>query len=112
MIITMEKNICLICGFDGLEEPPYYEDYAGSNEICICCGFEFGVDDYDCDEFNHNHLTDKEIVEKSHILWRKKWVERDFKLFAPENFPDYMKNGDFLKTEEAANQLKNLELKL
>jgi len=108
----MEKNICLICGFDGLEEPPYYEDYAGSNEICICCGFEFGVDDYDCDEFNHNHLTDKEIVEKSHILWRKKWVERDFKLFAPENFPDYMKNGDFLKTEEAANQLKNLELKL
>lgn len=105
----MEKNRCLICGFDRLEEPPYYEDYAGSNEICHCCGFEFGVDDYDCDEFNHDQLTDKEIVEKSHILWRKKWIEEGFKLFVPESFPDGMKNGDFLKPEEAAKQLKNVE---
>ena len=107
----MEKNRCLICGFDGLEEPPYYEDYAGSNEICHCCGFEFGVDDYDydCDEFNHDQLTDKEIVEKSHILWRKEWIEEGFKLFVPESFPDGMKNGDFLKPEEAAKQLKNVE---
>lgn len=67
----MKKYICMICGFDKLEEIPYYEDFGGSNEICSCCGFEFGVDDFDCDEFDHNHLTDKEIVEKSHILWRK-----------------------------------------
>lgn len=106
----MKKYICMICGFDKLEEIPYYEDFGGSNEICSCCGFEFGVDDFDCDEFDHNHLTDKEIVEKSHILWRKKWVESNFELFDSKSFPTNLRNGNHLKREEANKQLKNLEL--
>ena len=31
--VEMNKNICLICGYNELEERPYYSDFAGSNEI-------------------------------------------------------------------------------
>jgi hypothetical protein len=52
---------CPICGFPILGEPPYRETTAcspdgesemtrgfatGSNEMCPCCGTEFGFDDY------------------------------------------------------------------
>jgi hypothetical protein len=41
--------ICLVCGYDGLDEPPYIDNdvRAGSFEICSCCGYQFGVDDLD-----------------------------------------------------------------
>lgn len=39
------KNICPVCGFDGLEEPAYSAQGSPSYEICPCCGFEFGYDD-------------------------------------------------------------------
>ena len=38
---------CPVCGFTGLEEPPYSSDQAGSYEICPACGFQFGVSDDD-----------------------------------------------------------------
>lgn len=68
------RYTCPVCGYDGLEEPTYYENFAGSNEICACCGFEFGVDDFDCDAFEHEGLTEREIVEESHRIWREKWT--------------------------------------
>lgn len=37
--------MCPVCGFDGLDEPPYGRDGIGSYEICPCCFFEFGFDD-------------------------------------------------------------------
>jgi hypothetical protein len=39
------KNICPVCGYDGLEEPPYDKNRNPSYEICDCCGYEFGFDD-------------------------------------------------------------------
>jgi len=38
-------NICLVCGYDSLDEPPYDEFGCSSFEICPCCGTEFGYDD-------------------------------------------------------------------
>ncbi|REJ19431.1 MAG: hypothetical protein C6W59_04240 [Paenibacillaceae bacterium] len=43
-------HVCPVCGFDGLEDPPYSQHQdpsTGSFEICGCCGFQFGVDDLD-----------------------------------------------------------------
>jgi len=37
--------ICPVCGYDELEKHPYDEKGNESFEICVCCAFEFGVDD-------------------------------------------------------------------
>ena len=41
-----KQNICPVCNYDGLFDPPYDENGYGSYEICPCCGFQFGLDDY------------------------------------------------------------------
>jgi hypothetical protein len=43
----MNKYMCPICGFDGLQEPPRSSSGGGSYEICPSCGFQFGVSDDD-----------------------------------------------------------------
>lgn len=105
------RYTCPICGYEGLAEPPYYDDFAGSNEICSCCGFEFGVDDFDCDTFEHECLTERQIVEKSHHIWREKWINRDFELFNESAFSHHMKYGQFLKEAEAIKQLNRIKKK-
>ena len=55
-----KQNICPVCSYDGLFDPHYDENGYGSYEICPCCGFQFGLDDYPD--------KDKGITE-----WRKKW---------------------------------------
>ena len=39
-------NVCPICNYSELYDPPYDNDGYGSYEICPCCGFEFGNDDF------------------------------------------------------------------
>ena len=39
------RNICLICGYDGLSKPAWIDD-SPSFEICPSCGTEFGYDDW------------------------------------------------------------------
>ena len=53
------KYICPVCFYNGLSEKPYDENDIGLDEICLCCGFQFG-----CDDFPDR---DNQI-----ILWRKK----------------------------------------
>jgi len=36
--------MCPVCGYEGLDDPAY-EDSAPSYEICVSCGFQFGVSD-------------------------------------------------------------------
>lgn len=36
--------LCPVCGYDELAFEPW-TDGAGSQEICICCGTQFGYDD-------------------------------------------------------------------
>lgn len=51
--------ICPVCGYDELDELPY-DDGTPSMDICDCCGFQFGVTDYD------EHISFEE--------WRQRWI--------------------------------------
>lgn len=51
---------CPVCGFNGLDEPPYSPDGHGLFEICPSCGFQFGVTDDD--------------LGISFREWRESWV--------------------------------------
>lgn len=58
----MNNYTCPVCGYGGLYDPPYNERGVGSDEICPCCGFQFGYDDYP-----EGPLAFKK--------WRQKWME-------------------------------------
>lgn len=58
------SNICPVCGYPELGEPPYrgtYKGGLGSLEICPSCRFQFGFTD------DSKHIT--------HEQWRKQWIE-------------------------------------
>ena len=59
----MGENICPVCGYDGLDEPPFNERGAGSDDICPCCGFQFGLDDFPYED------RERLVAE-----WRERWV--------------------------------------
>jgi len=98
--------MCSVCGWDKLENPPYYEHFAGSNEICSCCGFEFGVDDFDCVEIDMKQLSDEDIVKQAHEIYRHNWINHHFKLFNPSMFRGSVKTGQQLNADVAMNQLQ------
>ena len=68
------NNICPVCGYDKLDFKPYDEQGNASFEICPCCGFEFGCDDF----------PDKQ---KSFVEWRKKWIENGCNWFSRNPAP-------------------------
>ncbi|MFJ6207360.1 hypothetical protein [Lysinibacillus sp. NPDC092081] len=70
------ENICLVCGFNELDEPPYYEDGESSDEICPCCGFHFGYDD---------DVQDKKVVYEQ---WRDQWIENGSQWFSKGRKPN------------------------
>ena len=61
------KYVCPVCFYDQLTEEPYDEDGYGLYEICVCCGFQFGLDDY----------PDKE---KGQNQWRDQWIKNGLKM--------------------------------
>lgn len=71
------KNICPVCGYDKLDFSPYDKEGYASFDICPCCGFQFGNDDF----------PDKEL---SFATWRKNWIENGCIWFSrgikPENW--------------------------
>ena len=58
-------NRCLVCGYDGLDEPAYDDAGAPSFEICPCCGVEFGYEDA---SRSHKSLRD-EWIAKGMLWW-------------------------------------------
>lgn len=84
----LRKNICPVCGYDELLERPYEEDGLASYEICGCCGFQFGYDDYD--------------LGITHSEYREYWIENGCKW----RYSQLKPNGWSLK-----KQLKNLKNK-
>ncbi len=40
------KYPCPVCGYVGLTEPPYDDHQCPTHEICLCCGTQFGYDDF------------------------------------------------------------------
>ncbi len=65
---------CPVCNYKGLYEQPYNVQGYGSDEICPCCGFQFGYDDY----------PDKEIAQMN---WRKKWIDGGFLWYSKSRMP-------------------------
>lgn len=68
------KNTCPVCGYDKLDFKPYNEKGYASFEICPCCGFEFG-----CDDFPNK--------EKAFIEWRKNWIKSGCNWFSRNSKP-------------------------
>ena len=58
-------NTCPVCGYNQLNKQPY-EGTIPSYEICPCCGFEFGFDDYS-EGWSHKRYRDKWIL--SGMVW-------------------------------------------
>lgn len=85
--MTKKRYACPVCGFDGLQEPPYDERNAPSYEICPCCGFEFGFDEpADQDTFSS---------------FREKWLKNGAAWFMPALKP---KNWDLKKQLSKLNK--------
>ena len=84
------RNICPICGYDKLEEEPYNESGYGSDEICVCCGFQFGYDDFP-------------NKEESYVEWREKWICDNYKWFSRKTLQP--------KEWNIQIQLKNIKIK-
>jgi hypothetical protein len=55
-------HLCPICGFAGLDEPPYNPEGHGSYEICSSCSFQYGYHD--------------ESEGITHEEWRADWIRR------------------------------------
>ena len=81
--------ICPVCGYDGLDEPPYNEYGDPSHEICSCCGFEYGFHD------GFRNYTFK--------VYRKEWIEGGFNFNWDEDEPDNWNE------EQLKKQLKNIK---
>jgi predicted RNA-binding Zn-ribbon protein involved in translation (DUF1610 family) len=65
MRTSCTTNICPVCGYDELQEPPRNRTGGASLEICSSCGFQFGVTDDD------KGLTYDE--------YRQQWIETGMK---------------------------------
>lgn len=83
-------NICPVCGYTKLEEPPYNQYGEPTHEICSCCGYEYGFDD------TSEGYTFTE--------YRKEWIKRGFPFSYKEDKP---KNWNKKKMKK---QLKNIKL--
>lgn len=59
------EQLCPVCGFDGLDDPPWLDD-SPSDEICPSCGIQFGYDD----------AAGGDIGERRRVYdaWRARWL--------------------------------------
>ena len=71
--MSAKNNICPVCGFNGLKDPPYDQQGVPSYEICPCCGFEFGFDNAN----NQIAFTD----------FRQRWIKSGSHWFMPKLKP-------------------------
>ena len=72
------KYICPVCGYDGLYEQPWINDNP-SDEICPCCGIQFGYTDAAGGDIN----TRKKIYRE----WRKKWINESMMWWSDSRKP-------------------------
>jgi hypothetical protein len=85
-MINMHNNkyaySCRVCGFI-YEDKPWGEDgKCPSFQICVCCGAEFGYED-----FSHNSI----------LAFRENWIKSGSKFIKPEFMP---KNWNLKKQME------------
>lgn len=82
------KYVYPVCGYDELTEQPYDAAKNSSYEICSCCGYEFGFDDFS----EHINFED----------YRRQWIAEGAQWFSPDR---KRLHWDLKK------QLKNIESK-
>lgn len=82
-------NMCPVCGFTGLLDPPYTDAGGPSNEICPSCGFEFGYTDDD--------------LGYTFEVWRAEWVASGSHWYSKSDLRPAPVDWD------PAEQLKNLQ---
>lgn len=73
--------MCPVCGYPKLENKPYNDKGLPSEDICPCCGFQFGCDD----NYDLNNIS------KYHSIWRDNWIKNGSIWFSrktskPDNF--------------------------
>lgn len=64
-----------------MDDVAYYANNDASFELCLCCGFQFGVDD-DVEIEDGIFLSRSE----SHKLYRSNWLKDGAKVFSPYAF--------------------------
>jgi hypothetical protein len=67
---------CIVCGFD-LGFKPWNED-SPSDEICPCCGIQYGYDDAD-----NADLQRQQVYEQ----WRLRWVKGGMTWWSKSRLP-------------------------
>lgn len=97
------EYVCPICGYNKLQETPYDKDGNPSYEVCKCCGFEFGFDEYIED-------NNGEILEFSDALkiYRSNWIKAGAILFSPNDFPKEILEDNKLTNQFIQKQLTNI----
>lgn len=98
VVVGDEKNVCPVCGFEGLDEPSYDEFLEPSCDICPCCGVEFGFDDL---EFNN----------VTFVTARNNWLKNGAKWFNKNEKPKNWNLEEQLKNTELPS-IKKLEKRL
>ena len=61
----LKNNSCPVCGYE-LDFAPWQGIYS-SDEICPCCGIQYGYDDAAGGDMNKRHLIYKK--------WRNRWIK-------------------------------------
>lgn len=74
-ILIKKQNSCPVCGYDDLAVPAYTDLGSPSDEICICCGYQFGLDDFP-------------DPEKGKKKWRENWIENGCLFWSKNKKPD------------------------
>ena len=83
---------CLVCFYNDLYDLPYDEDGIASDEICPCCGFQYGYDDFKRDSTVYSE-------------WRIGWMDSGFKWFSKGRKPP----KDWNPKEQIENGLNEQE---
>ncbi|API90735.1 MULTISPECIES: hypothetical protein [Virgibacillus] len=106
-----EKQLCPVCGNDGLEEEAFDENGVGSYDSCDCCGFEYG--------YSESHevglgfiVTPKEMLDAAFQLYRKKWIENGAIVAHPEYYSKNFQENGKVKKDILLEQLQRLNLDL
>ncbi len=63
------NNVCPVCGFPKLTEPPRSLTGGGSSEICPSCGYQHGVDD---DDKARSHAAARDEWKRGGMKWHSK----------------------------------------
>ena len=108
---TYMNYICPVCGYDGLENPPYDDNGNKSYDICVSCNFEYGFSEDNDVDLGYS-VTPDEMRPAAFQLYRKKWIEDGAIVGQPILYPERFQENGKVKREVLLKQLQRLNLQL